>query len=60
MVVNISQVLSEDWHYVTEDIRVVIDAAHAAARKSESDLRELLLERSSQDSTVPDLYGLGS
>lgn len=33
MVVNISQVLSEDWHYVTEDIRVVVDAAHAAARK---------------------------
>ena len=33
MVVNISQVLSEDWHYVTEDIRVVVDAAHAAGRK---------------------------
>lgn len=33
MVVNISQVLSENWRYVTEDIRVVIDAAHAAGRK---------------------------
>ncbi len=33
MVVNISQVLSEDWHYVTEDIRAVVDIAHAASRK---------------------------
>lgn len=33
MVVNISQVLSGNWPYVTEDIRVVIDAAHAASRK---------------------------
>ncbi len=33
MVVNISQVLSGNWDYVTEDIRVVIEAAHAAKRK---------------------------
>ena len=33
MVVNISQVLSERWDYVTEDIRAVIEPAHAAGRK---------------------------
>lgn len=33
MVVNISQVLSENWDYVTEDIRAVVDVAHAAGRK---------------------------
>lgn len=33
MVVNISQVLSERWNYVTEDIRAVIDVAHRAKRK---------------------------
>jgi len=33
MVVNISQVLSGEWKYVREDIRVVIDAAHAAGQK---------------------------
>lgn len=33
MVVNISQVLSENWDYVTEDIQAVIHAAHAAERK---------------------------
>jgi deoxyribose-phosphate aldolase len=31
--VNISQVLSGNWRYVREDIRVVIDVAHAAGRK---------------------------
>jgi deoxyribose-phosphate aldolase len=33
MVVNISAVLSGDWDYVREDIRAVIDAAHAAGRQ---------------------------
>ncbi len=33
MVVNISQVLSERWDYVTEDIRAIIELAHAAGRK---------------------------
>lgn len=33
MVVNISQVLSGRWDYVREDIRVVVDAAHAAGQK---------------------------
>ncbi len=33
MVVNISQVLSQRWDYVTEDIRAVVDVAHAAQRK---------------------------
>ena len=33
MVVNISQVLSENWSYVTDDIKAVVRAAHAAARK---------------------------
>ena len=33
MVVNISQVLSRDWDYVQQDIRAVIDVAHAAGLK---------------------------
>ncbi len=33
MVVNISQVLSEHWDYVTDDIRAVIDVAHQAQRR---------------------------
>lgn len=33
MVVNISQVLSGDWDYVTADIKAVVDPAHAAGRK---------------------------
>ena len=33
MVVNISMVLSGDWDYVTEDIRAVIELAHAAGQK---------------------------
>lgn len=33
MVVNISQVLSGKWDYVTEDIKAVIDVAHEAERK---------------------------
>lgn len=33
MVVNISKVLSRDWSYVREDIRVVVDAAHQAGQK---------------------------
>ena len=33
MVVNISQVLSENWDYVTQDIRAVVNVAHAAGRK---------------------------
>jgi deoxyribose-phosphate aldolase len=33
MVVNISQVLSGGWDYVTQDIRAVIDVAHAAGQK---------------------------
>lgn len=33
MVVNISQVLSGNWDYVRQDIRAVIDVAHAAGRK---------------------------
>ncbi|MFN3189819.1 MAG: deoxyribose-phosphate aldolase [Aureliella sp.] len=33
MVVNISQVLSGEWDYVTQDIKAVIDIAHAADRK---------------------------
>src|SRR6185436_20314460 len=33
MVVNISRVLSGDWDYVRADIKVVVDAAHAAGQK---------------------------
>ena len=33
MVVNISKVLSGDWPYVKHDIREVVEATHAAARK---------------------------
>jgi deoxyribose-phosphate aldolase len=33
MVVNISKVLSEDWDYVRDDIKAVVDAAHAAGQK---------------------------
>jgi len=33
MVVNISQVLSGKWDYVTTDIKAVIEVAHAAKRK---------------------------
>ncbi len=33
MVVNISKVLSGDWDYVKEDIKVVVDAAHAEGQK---------------------------
>ncbi len=33
MVVNISKVLSGDWAYVEADIRVVVEAAHAAGQK---------------------------
>lgn len=33
MVVNISKVLSGDWDYVREDIKAVIDVAHAADQK---------------------------
>jgi len=33
MVVNISQVLSEDWDYVRADVKAVIDVAHAAGQK---------------------------
>jgi deoxyribose-phosphate aldolase len=34
MVVNISKVLSEDWDYVTEDVRAVVDTAHAAGGRA--------------------------
>jgi len=33
MVANISKVLSGDWGYVREDIKAVIDIAHAAGAK---------------------------
>jgi deoxyribose-phosphate aldolase len=33
MVANISKVLSGDWDYVREDIKAVIDVAHAAGQK---------------------------
>lgn len=33
MVVNISKVLSEDWDYVRDDIRAVVEATHAAGQK---------------------------
>lgn len=33
MVVNISAVLSRDWDYVRQDIKVVVDAAHEAGQK---------------------------
>ncbi len=33
MVVNISQVLSENWDYVRADIKAIIDVAHAAGQK---------------------------
>ena len=33
MVTNISKVLSEDWDYVRQDLRAVIDVAHARNRK---------------------------
>ena len=33
MVVNISQVLSGNWNYVRDDIKAVIDVAHAAGQK---------------------------
>ena len=38
MVVNISQVLSEQWDYVTRDIASVIEAAHTGRSQSESHL----------------------
>ena len=34
MVVNISRVLSEDWDDVAEDVRAVVDTAHAAGAKA--------------------------
>lgn len=33
MVVNISKVVSEDWQYVREDIRAVVEETHAAGKK---------------------------
>ncbi len=33
MVVNISKVLSEDWSYVEQDIKAVVDAAHGRGQK---------------------------
>jgi len=33
MVVNVSKVLSEDWQYVRDDIRAVVEEAHAAGHK---------------------------
>ncbi len=33
MVVNISQVLSEKWDYVTDEIKSIVELAHAAGRK---------------------------
>lgn len=33
VVVNISKVLSGDWHYVREDIRAVVETTHAAGQK---------------------------
>lgn len=33
MVVNISKVLSGDWHYVKDDIRAVVETAHATGQK---------------------------
>lgn len=33
MVVNVSQVLSENWQYVSDDIAAVAELAHAAGRK---------------------------
>lgn len=33
MVVNISKVLSGDWNYVRDDVRAVVDVAHAAGQK---------------------------
>ena len=33
MVVNISQVLSGNWQYVTDEIRAIVELAHAAHRK---------------------------
>jgi deoxyribose-phosphate aldolase len=33
MVVNISKTLSGDWEYVREDVRAVVDVAHAAGQK---------------------------
>ena len=33
MVVNISKVLSGDWDYVTQDIKAVVDVAHAAQQR---------------------------
>jgi len=33
MVVNISKVLSEDWDYVRDDIRAVVEVVHAHGRK---------------------------
>jgi deoxyribose-phosphate aldolase len=33
MVVNISQVLSRNWDYVRQDIKAVVDVAHAAGQK---------------------------
>ena len=33
MVVNIGKALSGDWSYVADDIRAVVDLAHAAGAK---------------------------
>jgi deoxyribose-phosphate aldolase len=45
MVVNISQVLSGNWGYVTDDIAAVIDVAHAADRKVKVIFENCYLDR---------------
>ena len=59
MVINISRALSGDWAYVSDDIRAVVDVTHARPQ-GQSDLRERLLERRSEDPTLCDLCRGGS
>ncbi len=45
MVVNISKVLTADWNYVREDIRVVVDEAHQANAKAKVIFENCYLEQ---------------
>ncbi len=44
MVVNISKVLSEDWDYVREDIKTVVDITHARGQKAKVIFENCFLE----------------
>ncbi len=44
MVVNISKVLSDDWDYVRDDVRAVVDTAHAGDAKAKVIFENCYLE----------------